>query len=129
MKFMKASSILPLLVVLGLLPLIATGCAHALCVKIVDASTGKPLVGVSTSWQQYYHRYYHSGREGPTNLPPSGEDGVITFGKLHQGWTSYFVLACPGYSNVYGCFPVRGKLHMAKEISYFPPGRFAGEFY
>jgi hypothetical protein len=121
---------LKLLIALAPVALVAAGCARTLCVKVVDASSGRPLSGVSASWQQYYHGYFHTGHEGPTNLPPSGDDGLIRVGELHRNWSSYFIFSCPGYSTVYGEFtPSRGQMIVADEIKYFPPGRFAGEFY
>jgi len=122
-------SILVLSVALGLLGLVVTGCAHTLCVKTVDATTGRPLAGVSTSWQQSYHGIVHFGHEGPTDLPPSGEDGLINVGELHRNWSGSFIFACPGYANVYGEFTSKGKLILAEKIEYFPPGKLEGQFY
>ena len=120
---MKAGSIpiLILSVVFGVLPLVVTGCAQTLFVKTIDASTGRPLASVTTSWQQAYHGILHYGHEGPTNLPPSGQDGLVNVGELHRNWSGSLIFTCSGYSNVYGEFTSKGKLILAEQIEYFPP--------
>ena len=109
MKPTSFSSV-PMAILLGLLSLLAAGCAHTICIKAIDASTKEPLAGVSTQWLQYYHGYFHLGHEGPTNLPFSGKDGLISVGDLHRNWSSSFIFACPGYSNIYGEYTSRGRM-------------------
>ena len=125
----RLASFLKALIDLAPLSVVAAGCAGTLCVKLVDASNGRPLAGVSTSWQQYYHGYFHLKREGPTNLPPTVQDGLITVGDLHRNWSSSFIFACPGYSNVYGELTSKGKLILADKVEYYPSEKFAGQFY
>ncbi len=126
---LRMTSILKSLMGLVQLQLVVTGCAHTVCLKVIDASTGRPLAGVSASWQQTYHGVLHYGHEGPTNLPSSGENGFIKVGKLHRDWSSTFIFTRPGYSNVYGGFTSKGKMLLGEEIRYFPPGRLDGQFY
>jgi hypothetical protein len=125
-------SILTLLTMLLPLLLVAAGCAstpNMLCVKVIDASTRRPLAGVSTSWQQYFHGYFHLEQEGPMDIPISGNDGLISVGNLHRNWTSIFIFTCPGYSNIYGEYTSRNKMILADKIEYFPAGGLSGQFY
>jgi hypothetical protein len=116
--------------VIALIPvsLILAGCVRTVCIKTVDAATGRPLAGVSTSWRQDYDGYFHVKHEGPTNLPLTSQDGNISVGGLHRYWTSSFIFSCPGYSNVYGIYSL-GELGLAERVRYFPPGPFKDEFF
>jgi hypothetical protein len=97
------------------------GCAQKICLKAVDARTHEPLEGVSVQWLQARNQMFQLRKqEGPTNLPPSGTDGVIRVVGLHRWWSSDFIFACPGYSNVYGGYD-SGRLTLAPAMSHYPP--------
>lgn len=122
------ASILKLVIAFTSVSLVVAGCAApTLCIKTVDAETGQPLAGVSTSWRQDHNGYFHLEHEGPTNLPPSGQDGIISVEGLHRDWGSRFIFSCPGHSNVYGFYSV-GKMGLAERVTYLPPGPLEGEF-
>ena len=107
--------------------LVAVGCAHNICLKTVDATTGAPLAGTSVSWRQDRHDIVLGlASYGPTNLPPSGQDGVVEAVGLQRNWVSSFVFTHPGYSNVYGIYS-GGKLGLAERVSGLE-GRFKGQF-
>jgi hypothetical protein len=121
-------STLKWLIVLGPLALVVAGCAHDICLKTVDATTGAPLARTSVSWRQDRHDIVLGlASYGPTNLPPSGEDGVIHVGGLRRNWASRFVFTHPGYSNVYGIYS-RGGLGLAERVWDAGEGRFKGQF-
>jgi hypothetical protein len=105
-------------------PLFTAGCARTLCIKTVDATTGRPLPGVQTRWTADYHDLllgsYHYG---PTNLPPSNESGEIEIQKLKSKYTSRFVFFHAGYGNVYGVNS-RGTLTLGTTIQTFSDGVF-----
>jgi len=104
------------------------GCAHTICLKAVDARTHEPLEGVSVQWLQARHQMFQSlKQEGPTNLSPSGPDGITRVVGLHRSWTSEFIFACPGYSNVYGGYG-SGRLTLAAAMSHYPPVPWPGPF-
>jgi len=104
------------------------GCAHTIRIKIVDATTREPLEGVSTRWLQARHQMFQQlKQEGPTNLPPSRQDGTIVVGGLHTWWSSDLIFSCPGYSNVYGQYG-SGILCLARRMRYFPPGPLQEQF-
>src|SRR5207302_9601841 len=113
---------------IALTPLsLAISCARTLRIKTVDAATGQPLAGVSTSWRQDYNGYFRLEHEGPTNLPPSWQDGIIRIEGVHRYWGSRFIFSCPGYSNVYGFYSV-GRLGLAESVTYLPSGPLEDEF-
>jgi hypothetical protein len=118
---------LKLKVLLGIVSLVLTGCGHTIRLKVVDAATKEPLAGVSTLFRQDYDGYFHLKHEGPTNLPPSGHDGVIAVSGLHRNWYGRFIFSCPGRSNFFGLYSV-GSLGLADRIRYMPPGPFEGQF-
>ncbi len=66
--------------------------------------------------------------EGPTNLPPSSQDGIIDVGRVHRNWQITFIFSRAGYSSVYGVYGV-GKLALATNVVYYPPGQFEGQFF
>ena len=125
----KILSAANLALVLGLLVFALAGCANqSICIKAVDASTQKPLAGVTTEWREHRHQMFRPlTHYGPTNLPPSGQDGLIEVRGLHQNWLSTFVFSCPGRSNVYGRYS-EGVLNVGKNVVYYPPGELDGEF-
>jgi hypothetical protein len=52
-------------------------------IKTVDARTSRPLAGVSTRWmEERQDLILGTHRFGPTNLPPSAQDGVISRRKV-----------------------------------------------
>lgn len=122
------SSNIQLGVLLTAMALVAVGCAHDICFKTVDATTGAPLPGTSGSWRQDRHDIVLGlASYGPTNLPPSGQDGVIHVHGLRRNWTSRFVFTHPGYSNVYGIYS-RGGLGLDERVWDAGEGRFTGQF-
>lgn len=105
------------------------GGSHTIRLKVVDAATHQPLEGVSAQWVQARHQMFQElKQEGPTNLPPTGLDGVIKVGGLHRWWSSDFIFSLPGYSNVYGVYGTRG-LTLSGRMKHFPPGRLQDQFY
>jgi hypothetical protein len=95
-------------VLLATLSLVLAGCTHTLRLRAVDAATKEPLSGVNTRWTQVrYGMFIRAKQEGPTNLPASGQDGMIVVGGLHSSWLNwhnYFAFSCSGFSNVYGIY-------------------------
>jgi hypothetical protein len=123
------ASSMQLVILLGMMLLVALGCAHTICFKAVDATTKEPLVGVATTWRQDRHdMIFGSDSYGPTNLPPSGKEGVIKIGGLHRSWQSRFTFSCAGYSNVYGLYSAGNGLSLGERISYFDDAFFKGQF-
>ena len=105
------------------------GCAHSIRLKTVDAATHEPLEGVTVQWVQAKHQMFQQlKQEGPTNLPPSGSDGVVKVDGLHRWWSSDFTFSRPGYSNVYGGFG-SGKLVLSERMQHFPPGQLQDQFW
>jgi hypothetical protein len=83
--------------------LLATGCARTIQFKAVDAATGQPLPGVATSWSQdSNHGWLGEYHFGPTNLPPSKEDGIIIIDGIHRTKLNEFIFSRNGYAPVYG---------------------------
>jgi hypothetical protein len=104
------------------------GCAHRIQLKVVDAETHEALGNVSVQWLQVRHQMLETlKQEGPTNLPPTGPDGMICVSGLHRWWTSEFIFVCPGYSNIYGLYG-SGRLSLAEMKSPFPPGPLQDQF-
>jgi|ERR1035437_6737670 hypothetical protein len=103
--------------------LLVAGCAQTLQVAVVDARTGRPLSGVSTTWHE--HRYNlltgHLHETGPTNLPPSGDNGVIKISAVHRDWANRLVLARSGFRTVYGGY-TGGQLWLSETVRWFPGG-------
>ena len=121
------ASNLQLGVLLTAMALVAVGCAHTICLKTVDATTGAPLAGTSVSWRQDRHDIVLGlASYGPTNLPPTREDGIVEAVGMRRNWSSSFVFTHPGYSNVYGGYS-RGTLTLA-ERTHALEGRFKGQF-
>ena len=81
--------------------LLATGCTTTLHFKTVDAHTGQPIAGVSTTYQDHvYDLLLGSFHFGPTNLPPSTGDGVVVVHGVHKRRVSTFDFSRPGYQSV-----------------------------
>jgi hypothetical protein len=83
-----------------------TGCASTVVFKAVDAATSQPLAEVRTIWRMDSRDYldittYHFG---PTNLPPSMEDGIIVVGGIYKGKASRFIFSRDCYAPVYGIY-------------------------
>jgi hypothetical protein len=109
---------------------VLAGCAHSIRIKAVDATTGQPLVGVATEWRQNRHQMFQRiAHTAPTNLPPSGQEGLIEVRGIYRTWNSQFVFSLPGYSTVYGHYYSGGDLNLSTQVSRIPSGLFAGEFY
>jgi hypothetical protein len=101
--------------ILGLaLILLAAGCAHSLRtnliagpaqdvkIRVVDAQTGHPLAGVNANWQQHvYSPRFGEYHFGPTNLPPSGNNGIILVPGIRSNCANRLILARDGYATVY----------------------------
>lgn len=83
--------------------LFMAGCTSTstLHLRTVDAKTGEPIVGVSTTYSNYVYDllwgYYHFG---PTNLPPSNTNGVIIVHRVPKYRVNVFDLSFPGYQNL-----------------------------
>jgi len=89
--------------------LLVAGCAHTIHFKAVDAATGHPLAGVVTSWRQdSYDLLLGAYHFGPTNLPPSREDGVIVVDGIYKKKVSKFIFSRSGYATVYGGYYMGG---------------------
>ena len=80
------------------------GCASTstLHFRTVDARTGEPIAGVTTTYSNYVYDmvfggYYHFG---PTNLPPSNGNGVIIVQGVPKYRVNVFDLSCLGYQNL-----------------------------
>jgi hypothetical protein len=85
--------------------LFMVGCAHTMRVKVIDAETGQPVAGVEVCWRQdYQDLLLGSHHYGPTNLPSSTTDGLITLDGLHPKDVSRFIFSHPGYRTVYGIY-------------------------
>lgn len=117
-------------VILFTASLVLVGCAHTICIKVVDADTKKPLAGVSTWWLQCRQQMFAPIKhEGPTNLPPSGNDGIIKLTRVHRWWVNELAFSCPGYSNVYGICYLRGEMSLGNAKSDFPGDFLEPEFF
>ncbi len=117
-----------MVIVLGTLSLLAMGCTHTLCFRAVDAATKEPLAGVTTEWRQDRDAMFaKSLSSGPSNLPPSGDDGVIKIAGLHKNWSTRFTLKCTGYSNVYGDYSGMYGLGLSGRITDFDD-EYKGQF-
>jgi hypothetical protein len=85
--------------------LLLTGCAHTITFKVVDAASGRPVSGVAANWRQdsadLLLGTYHFG---PTNLPPSGEDGVVVVRGIYRGKQNRFIFSKSEYATVYGIY-------------------------
>jgi hypothetical protein len=95
------SRLLPALLLLALL---AAGCSSTSTwhFRAVDSQTGQPLSGVSTVWVQSktdWHGDFH--KLGPTNLPPSQADGLITIPDVHKSWAGKLTFFRSGYSDTW----------------------------
>jgi hypothetical protein len=73
--------------------------------QAVDSVRREPLAGVETTWRQdkaaLPFGVYHAG---PTNLPPSGSDGIIELAGVRESWRSSLVFSKAGYATVYGSY-------------------------
>jgi hypothetical protein len=125
-KFLSAAN---LVLGLGVLVIALVGCANqAIRIKAVDATTGKPLAGVTTEWREHRHQMFRPVTHyGPTNLPLSDQDGLIELRDFHPNWLSAFVFSRPGYSTLYGTYS-GGYLNFGTNVTYCTNGIFATEF-
>ncbi|EEF61724.1 hypothetical protein Cflav_PD4764 [Pedosphaera parvula Ellin514] len=97
-----------LVFLLGIFSSSLIGCAHnrQICIKVVDAQTRTPLAGVQTTWRQDRSDLFRgSAHIAPTNLPPSGPDGIIRV-EAQPGvtWKGSFIFSCPGCQKLYGFY-------------------------
>ena len=70
--------------------------------RVVDSQSGEPLSGVAAVWVQSktdWHGDFH--RYGPTNLPPSQADGLITVPDIHSSWGGKLTFSRSGYSDTW----------------------------
>lgn len=105
--------------------LLVTGCAQTVRFKLVDAVTAKPLAGVNTTWRQDSHDLIlGSYQYGPTNLPPSSQDGVVVVKGVYKKKTSRLIFSRNGYATVYAGYS-RGVLTRAGSLD---PRLRDGEF-
>lgn len=120
---------LKFIIMAGAAAVLAAGCAHKICLRAIDASTHQPLEGVSVQWVQAKHQTFQRlKKEGPTNLPASGPDGMVKVDGLHRWWSSDFTFSRPGYSNVYGIYG-SGNLTVSEHMLRFSPGPFQDQFW
>ena len=90
--------------------LLVAGCSHTLRFKTVDATTEKPLAGVALKWEdRQKDLIFGTAHFGPTNLPPSGDDGLIVVVGVHKKRVTAFDFTKPGYVGV-SCFYSGGSL-------------------
>jgi hypothetical protein len=103
--------------------LLLAGCTKTLHFAVRDAATGSPLPGVTTSWHE--HRLNpltgYSHETGPTNLPPSGDDGLVTISGVHEHWSNRFSFSCSGYRTIYGRYH-SGIVRISDRLLSFPRG-------
>lgn len=121
---------LKICIVLFTASLLMIGCAHTVCIKVVDDETKKPLDGVSTWWLQYRHDVLRGVKhEGPTILPPTGRDGVIRLTNVHNAiWGNEMIFSRPRYSNVYAEWYRHEGMTLATGFTNFPAGDLEQEF-
>jgi len=114
---------------LGTLVFALAGCVNqSIRISTVDASTGKPLAGVTTEWREHRHQIFRPVTHlGPTNLPLSNQNGLIEVRSIHRNWLSAFVFFTPRYSTVYGTY-AGGYLNFGTNVTYCTNGIFATEF-
>ena len=113
--------------------LMATGCASmftgqssTIRLKVVDARTGQPLSGASVVWREDLDDLLAGHlQNGPTNLPPSDESGIIVIGGVRNKMVGRFILSEPGYSTMYGVYS-DGELNVSDDIQ--PPPIDQGVF-
>ena len=80
-------------------------------------------------WVQARHQMFQLlKQEGPTNLPPSGPDGIVKVDGLHRWWSSDFTFSRPDYSNVYGTYG-SGNLTVSEQMRRFPSGPLQDQFW
>jgi hypothetical protein len=81
--------------------LFVVGCTTSLRFKTVDAKTGQPIAGVTTTYEDHaYDLLLGSFHFGPTNLPPSTDDGVVVVRGVHKKRVSTFDFSRQGYRSV-----------------------------
>jgi hypothetical protein len=114
---------------LGVMVIALVGCANqTIRIKAVDATTGKPLAGVTTEWREHRHQMFLPVTHyGPTNLSPSDQDGFIELHSFHRNWLSAFVFSRPGYSTLYSTY-AGGYLNFGTNVTFCTNGIFATEF-
>jgi hypothetical protein len=66
--------------------------------------------------------------EGPTNLPPSGSDGIIKLTGVHRSRLNDLKFSAQGYSNVYGICYFPGEMSLGYTMRKFPQGLLEQEF-
>ena len=107
---------LKLALVRGAVLLVLTGCTHTISLKTVDAGTRLPLAGVATEWKEELHdMVFGEFKTGPTNLPLSGEDGIITIRGVHKVRVGTLILSHAGYVTLDGNYSA-GKFRVAQRI-------------
>jgi hypothetical protein len=126
LKFLSTAN---LMLGLGVLAFALAGCAHqTISVEAVDANTRKPLAGVTTEWREHrYQMFRPVTHYAPTNLPSTGQNGIVEIRGLHRNWTSTFIFSSAGYSNLYGKYD-GGTLNLGTNVVYYPSGMLEGDF-
>jgi len=115
-------SLVALVAALTFGPLLVTGCQQTICLRVTDATNNQPLPGVAAVWREdsainlLTDRWHQTG---PTNMPPSSDNGVITITQVHEKWFSRFILSHSGYATTYGIY-YRGTLNLAQRIKSEP---------
>jgi hypothetical protein len=114
---------------LGMLASALTGCAHqTIRLEAVDVNGRTPLAGVTTEWREHrYQMFRPITHYPPTNLPPTGQPGVVEIRGLHRNWRSTFIFSCPGYSNIYGRYS-GGTLQLGTNAVFYADGMLEGDF-
>jgi hypothetical protein len=123
LKFAQIKSALLCASVIGL-----TGCVlKTIKVKMVDASTGQPIAGVTTLWRQDRYQMFETiAHSDLLREPASGPGGIIEIGGIYRNWNQTFVFFCPGYSNAYVAYS--GTMTLADKLDCIPPFGFGDRF-
>jgi hypothetical protein len=96
-----------------------TGRAGVIRLEIVDAKTGQPISGVSAVWREDVDDVaFGHFQNGPIDLPPSNDKGIITISQSHKKMIGRLTLAQTGYLTSYGVYS-GGSLSLSQEIQ--PP--------
>jgi hypothetical protein len=99
--------------------LLFAGCAHPRTIyfKTVNMATGQPLAGVNATWaQDSYDLVLGVYRYGPTNLPPSSDDGIIVVNGVRKNKGCKFIFSKNGYAKVYGFYRTGDTFARAEHI-------------
>jgi len=124
----RTVSIAQLVLALVTVAVAGTGCVGVICCKVVDGETDQPLAGVSATWHEHAYNLLTSQlhETGPTNLPATREDGIISIRGVHKNWANSIIFSRPGYISMYGNYS-GAKLWLTKRVRPLPNGGFVLE--